>query len=473
MLILFRLFGLLGGVAAIALGGCSRVESEAVSTGAVADVEALAHIENADAEVAALLGRLTAAVEAQPANAERRGALGMAQEVNGFADAALNSYQRAEALAPDDPRWPYYQALLIAHGGHFDAALAHLDRSLALDSEHAPAWLWRGTWLLDAARYEQALAAFARAEALGAGVPAQAGTARALLRGGDAAAARDLLRRLVEVHPHPYLFKLLGQAQHRLGDVRAARSTLAKVERAVPLRWPDARSEAKRRFEASLSARLGEVREQLAAGELRAALATAERLQERHPDHQGLLNTLSEIYRRLGRFDDASAVLQRGVALHPDFYPFHLQLAEHYIREGQNDLAFQHLEHAVALNPAIPWIHAQRGLLLLERNRPAAALQAFAEALRQEPQQPQVHYYVAMTKAAGGRCAEATRSFAEAARLQPSFALAHIGLGRCFAEAGRFDESRVALQRAERIGSHAEETRAAFEFLRHRQAAAG
>lgn len=444
------------------LVGCSEIEPDEPSVPAAVDTE-----------VAALLHRLEADAEAEPANAERRGELGMAQEVHGFSAAALASYQQAEVLAPDDPRWPHYQALLIAHRGDLDQALERLDRSLALDPDHAPAWLWQGTWLLDLARVDEAVAAFAKAEALGAGLPAQAGRAQALLRRGDAAAARDLLQPLADAHGHPYLLKLLGQAQQRLGHVQAARATLADIQHAAPLTWPDARSAAKRRFEASVSAQLAKVREHLATGDLQTALTAAHALRSDNPKHQGLLNTLAEIYRRLERHDDALRVLQAAAAEHPRHYPFHLQLAEHYIGTGEAELALTHLDSALALNATVPWAHAQRGLLFLEQNRLDAALDAFAEALRQDPKQAQVHYYVAMTAAAQQRWPDAINAFAEAARLQPSFALAHIGLARSLTEAGRFEESRAALASAREIGTHADETSAALAFLRRREAAAG
>ena len=461
----------------VCLAGCGREEPSAeeregraprMEERAAGELDAMATTAAADAEVVALLDRMKAAVDAAPGNAERHGELGMAQEVNGFAAAALASYERAEALAPDDPRWPYYQALLVAHGGQLDIALVHLGRSLALAPDHPPAWLWRGTWLLDLAHAEPAAEAFARAQALGAGLPAQAGLAQALLRQGDAAGARALLQPLADAHGHPHLLKLLARAQQRLGDVEAARSALARVRHAEPLVWPDARSVAKRRFEASLNARLAAVRKLLARGELETALSAALRLRERNASHQGLLNTLSEVYRQLGRDDDALSVLRSASAEHPHHYPFHLQLAEHYMRAGADELASSHLDRALALNPALPWAHAQRGLLLLERNRLDAARAAFAEALRQDPQQAQVHYYVAMMAAAGRRWPDAIRSFAEAARLDPSFALAHIGLARSLAEVGRFEESQIALGRAQEVGTHAEEARAALEFLRSR-----
>ena len=236
------------------------------------------------------------------------------------------------------------------------------------------------------------------------------------------------------------------------------------------------RSDAKRRFEASLNAQLAAVRRLLADGELEAALGAARRLRGRnagYATHQGLLNTLSEIYRQLGRDDDAFKVLQSAATEHPHHYPFHLQLAEHHIHARENELAFSHLERALALNPALPWAHAQRGLLLLEQNRLGEARDAFAEALRQDPRQAQVHYYVGMMAAAGRRWPAAIRSFAEAARLEPAFALAHIGLARSLAEIGRFEESRIALGQAQELGTHAEEARAALEFLLRRQAAPG
>ena len=457
--------------AAVVLAGCSGgLQGDAQQSHVDLTSPVEAKIGAADAEVRDLLDRLLAAARDQPADGGRRGELGMAQEVNGFADAALASYAQAASLDPREPRWPYYQALLRAHRGELEAALAHLARSIELDPGHAPAWLWRGTWLLDLDRLEPAATAFDQADSLGAGVPATLGRARVLLRQGRTEAALQVLEPLSVANPHPHVFKLLGEAHARLGQVREARLALAEVEHARPLRWPDAWSEAKKAFEASLGAQLAAARRALAEGRLADALRIAETLLRRHPDHQGLLGTLGETYRRLQRHEDALRTLRHAVEAHPSHYSFHLKLAEHYIRSGAGEDAMRHLERALELNPAVSWAHAQIGLLLLERQRLDDALAAFETALRQDPDQPHAYYYAGMTEASRQRWPQAIRYFNGAVRADPSFTLGHIGLGRSLAAVGRDAEAREALSQAARLGSHPDEVAAALAALGRRRA---
>ena len=72
-----------------------------------------------------------------PDDPEAVGALALAYHADGFADQALATYGRAEAIAPEDPRWPYGAALLLAERGESAAAAGALERVLARDPAHA------------------------------------------------------------------------------------------------------------------------------------------------------------------------------------------------------------------------------------------------------------------------------------------------------------------------------------------------
>ena len=72
----------------------------------------------------------------EPMDGFRRGQLGMAYETNGYPRAALTSYCQAEELDGQEPKWPYYQAFLLAGRGELQRALDALDRSLRLDSRN-------------------------------------------------------------------------------------------------------------------------------------------------------------------------------------------------------------------------------------------------------------------------------------------------------------------------------------------------
>lgn len=421
----------------------------------------------ADARTAGFVTELRTAAERHPNDGEARGALAMAYDVNGFSEAALAVYSQAAALAPSDPRWPYHRAMLLAHRGELEAALGELEQAQQLDPDHAPASMWRGVWLLDLGRLPQAETAFATAERLGVGAPALVGRARVALRRGDAAAAAALLRPLGDALRHSDVASLLAAAARRLGRTEEARAALAAAV-AGPLRWPDARSEEKRGFEASLASRLAAARRLLAEGDAEGALAAAQALRTQYPQRQGLLAVLAEALRRLQRRDEALAVLRDAIVAHPRHVPFHLNMAELLIARGSGEAALTHLNRALAINPRLAWAHAQRGLLLLERDL-ESALAAFETAAVQDPRSPQPRYYAGMAEASRQRWRQAIEHFAAAVDAAPTFTLGHIGLARALAEAGRFEAARDALAAAERLGTHPQETAAAAQWLRRRQ----
>ncbi len=430
----------------------------------------VAALDAADAEITVLLTGLLQSAREAPQDAESRGRLGMAYEVNGFADAALESYRQAGELDSNDPRWPYYQAMLLAHRGDLEPALGHLAASIHIDPGYAPAWLWRGTWLLDLDQLERAAAAFAEAGVLGAELPSTVGRARVLLKQRQAAQAISLLQPLSDKERLPYIYKLLGQAFAQLGQADQARQALAQVDGSGLLVWADARSEQKKSYEGSLSARLAKARDLMQRGQPTEALREIEGLRKHYPDHQGLLSTLSEAYRQTDQQERSLAVLQHGLQVHPDYYAFHLNIADHYIRSGNGDRAFAHLQRVIDLNPAVSWAHAQMGLLLLERDRLEDALAAFRTSLHHDPNDATVYYYAGMAEASRAGWTEAIRLFGGSVEVDPEFTLGHVALGRSLTESGRYDEARAALAAALRIGTYPGEVQAARAALAKREA---
>jgi tetratricopeptide (TPR) repeat protein len=424
----------------------------------------------ADAEVKALIGDLVGKVQAAPTSASLRGRLGMAYEVNSFADAALTSYQQAEAMDAADPTWPYYQALLVAHRGDLAGALDHLGRSMALDPEYFPAWLWQGQWLIDLGGLAEAEQSFEQALTLGAGTPAMVGQARVALAEGDAARALELLLPIAEDKPHPYVFNLVGQAYQQLGQLEDARLALAKVDAPGALTWPDERSQAKQQFEVSLSARVAKARSLIREGRAMTAVSELEELRLRYPDHVGLLTTLSEAYRQSDRPGAALDLLRESIESHPDVNAFRLSLADLYITAGQGDRAYPHLQKAAEINPEIAWVHAQVGLILLDRGDLPVAIEAFEKALELEPEAPAINYYAGESEAAHQQFVEAEEYFTNAIANEPQFTLAYISLGRTQTELGKYDEARAALTRATELATHPDEARSALDALERREA---
>ena len=144
-------------VAALLLGGCSK------SAPGFGDEPIVAGLDANDGDIAEHLGALLQSVRTVPTSAPIRGRLGMAYDINGFHKEAIATYQQAESLDPTDFTWPYLRAHLVAEDGDYGRALDLLARALAVDADYAPAWLWRGAWLLKSDRAREALDAFKHA----------------------------------------------------------------------------------------------------------------------------------------------------------------------------------------------------------------------------------------------------------------------------------------------------------------------
>ena len=172
----------------------------------------------------------------------------MAYEANGFPDEALITYEQAAVLDPQEFRWPYLNAQLKARKGLFQSALDDLERAIKIDSDYAPAWLWRGTWLLDLDRPDEALAAFEHSRKLGADKEADFGHARVLMAQENYADAVALLEPIARDSRHPYIYRTLGYALRALGRTEEARAALALGRSADPLAWKDSRAEEKASF---------------------------------------------------------------------------------------------------------------------------------------------------------------------------------------------------------------------------------
>ena len=122
-------------------------------------------------------------------------ALGVAQDEAGHYPAALESCDRALALAPDLVEAWYNRGVALNHLGRYEAALESYDKALALKPDLVEAWSNRGVALGRLGRYEAALESHDKALALKPDlVKAWSNRGVAYERLGDEARARYCLQ---------------------------------------------------------------------------------------------------------------------------------------------------------------------------------------------------------------------------------------------------------------------------------------
>ena len=447
-------------LASLLLGACSKF-----GTGQ----PVVAGLDSEDRDVAEHLETLVQSARAVPMSGPIRGRLGMAYDINGFREAANATYQQAESLDPTDFRWPYLNAHLFAEDGDYGRALDTLDRALAVDAEYAPAWLWRGTWLLKSDRVREATDAFGRAAEIHDSPYARFGHAQALMALGEYPEAVERLEGVAESFEHPYVQRTYGEALRAVGRLDDARTAMAAGRAAESLVWPDERRD-QRYVHIRGHASYMLAKELSAAGQTSEALAILRRLQAHHPEeHCGrdeefflpcnLMNSVSIAYDRSGRRAESLATVERGLHLNPDFAAFHLTMAN-LLRDGRDlETALNHVERAIDLSPSSGYAHEQRGRLLFGLNRHEDARVAFESALQFEPGKRTTLFYLGLAQVELSDYEDAVGSFRRVIEVEATFALGHVFLARSLAEVGRIDEARRAQELARRYRANPAELR--------------
>ena len=428
-----------------------------------------------DAELRNALQTLHDAALQEANSGERRGQLAMAYDVNDFQQRAILVYEQAAKLAPEEPDWPYFRALLLARAAtDYEAALQSLDAALPLDDGYVPAWLWRGEWLRELKRPQEAQAAYERARDLGAGAPALVGLAHLLLAAGRDDEAVALLEPSNAEQPDPRLDRLLGRAYRAIGREDDARIAMARGKSAPAMQWLDPKLARRIPLIAGYSNRLKHAQNLIQAGRQKDALAIAKALVEERPDDVTAINTLVWSYAALGRFAEARLALRDGLAKFPDETRLHLMLANAHKERGDIGSARRELERVLALAPDNARALEQLGWLLARQGRPEEGIPLLERALEKGAREPkEVLYRLGLLEGEAQRWPEAVARFQEAAQLDAAFTMAHVHLARCLAEAGRLDEARAALDWADRIGTHTEERASARRRLQALERRAG
>src|SRR5262249_56572895 len=94
-------------------------------------------LSGVDPAIAAAVREARADVIAQPHSAAAWGRLGQVYRAHDFVEAANTCFARAEALDPNEPRWPYLQGATIAITDR-ESALPYLERAATTAAVDVP-----------------------------------------------------------------------------------------------------------------------------------------------------------------------------------------------------------------------------------------------------------------------------------------------------------------------------------------------
>jgi len=300
-----------------------------------------------------------------------------------------------------DPSYHYTLANTFRTQGRTSDAIAHYERALEIDPNHAGAHNNLGVALAAQGRIADAISHFQRAVAIRPDYAnAHSNLGMALASQGRIADAVPQLERALALNPSH------GDAHNNLGLALAAQG------------------------------RIGE------------AIVQFEHTLVLNPGHAIAHSNLGSALAGQGRIADGIAHLEHALRLNPGHAEIHAGLGVVLARQGRIAEAIAHYERALALSPGLASAHSNLGVALAEEGKFADAMIHLERALALSPDHPDMHNNLGAALFAQGRIADAIAHYERALNLKPDHADAHCNLGTALAEQGRIADAMNHLERA-------------------------
>jgi tetratricopeptide (TPR) repeat protein len=368
-----------------------------------------------DAHAAMLAADARNPPAARADRASARGELGKLLLAAGYRQPAEACFLHAEALAPDEARWPYYLGHVYYAGGDAAQASTAFQRAQQRRTADVPSLIWLARTHLDLGHPELAAPLFEQARAL------QPRAGAALLGLGQAAIAR---------REYPQAITFLEDAMSvdpRAGEIRFALATA--YQRGG---YPDKADELRRTRGTEKVVLPDPLME-----EVDALLETGVGYEIRGG-------------RALERRDWATAtdLFRKGIALAPDSPALRHKLGTALGMSGDAVGAVRQFEEVVRRWPDYAKGQYSLGVVLASNGRHQEAVVRFTAAARSDPADAQAHLQLAETQRVLSRFTDAVGPYERALALDPRLAPAHFGHAMALVGARRYRDALDGLNRA-------------------------
>ena len=340
------------------------------------------------------------------------GALGNLLLAAEYFDAAEACYLHAQALAPNEMRWPYYLGHIYMTKADSAKAVAAFERVLRMRPSDIPTLVWLGNVHLDQGEPELAEPLFQQALSQQPGlVSALFGLGRAALATHDYSRAVDRFEQALTADPRATIVHYpLALAYRELGDTAKAEAHL-RQRGSVEIGPPDP-----------------------LIVELRSVLKSAVAEEERG------VRALDS-----GDVKTAAAHFRAGVELAPDNPSVRQKLGTALSLMGDSRGALEQFEETVRRSPGFAQAHYSLGVLLAGSGRSQEAIERFSIAVRYEPNYVDARLRLADLLQRSGRPDAALAQYAQIMAIDPRVAEAQFGYAIALVQLRRFDEARRRL----------------------------
>jgi tetratricopeptide (TPR) repeat protein len=347
-----------------------------------------------------------------------------------YYEAATPMYLNAQALMPDEPRWPYYLAHLYKSQGDTAKSMASFMRVLELKPNDVATLVWLGRAYLDQGQAEKAEPLFLRAQTEAPQtVAVLVGLGRTALARRDFARAAMLLEDALSLDPSAAsIHSPLAMAYRGLGDTPRAEAHL-KQWRNTEILVPDPmRQDLDLALESGLSYELRGVRA-LEARDFKTAATYFAQGVDRTPGTTALGRSLrhklgtalylsGDVPGAVKRFEEA-VQFAPATGLDESVAKAHYSLGIIQASEGRGQQAIAHLTAAVKYSPTYVEALLALGDVLRLNGRADASLERYDEVLRINPRSAEARFGRVMALIDLKRYAEARDALNDAVRLHP------------------------------------------------------
>lgn len=439
---------LLLGLAALLLTGCGKDLTARTVELTTVDVS------QADEEVQEKMRSYQKRVAAEPGNASFVGELGILFELHGFSHESLTAYEIAETLAPEEFRWSYYHAILLAARFDLDTAIVKIDEAILKQPDYAPALIQKGKLLLDQSKYAEALEAFLLAAEDSIDPYVYIGQALAHLELDAPDAALSALANTGRLTEHTNVKRLRATAMIRLGRQEEAKRLLDGLPQLPAIRWADPIAEAKGEHAVQhFINKLNDAIQLIRARAYESSLVLLMGMQQERPHNKHVLHFLSSAYEGVGNDEAALQTLEFGMQHHPDFYVYYTTAASLLEKKGEVDKAIQYLDDALEIDPNLHWAYEQKARILMERKEWLAASLLLDQAIGLKEDDADLYTYLGICMGFLDRWPEAANLYKVAISIDDKHVPSYINLARAETFLGNETAALKAMTDAQRYGA--------------------
>jgi tetratricopeptide (TPR) repeat protein len=374
-----------------------------------------------DSAIVTAVKQSQAAVYRSPQSAPAWGRLGMVLLAHDFTAQAMSCLAQAEQLDPREPRWPYFQGIILLKEDP-EAAIAKLQQAVGLFGDRSPAARIRlGEALLAQDRFEEAEHQFRRVlkrepdNAL-----AHLGLGRLAYRRGQLSESVEPLRQsIAKGGPRKTTHALLAEIHQRLGNQPAADEERRVAER-LPEEYPpsDPLYDEVLKLYTGKHANLKRARQRLDLGRTQEAVKLLWQLVQDYPDAADGWLLLGKALVQQRELRDAQRALARAIELAPDDMESQVQMGVALFYSGDSQAA-NYFRRAVQLKPDSAFAHYNLGLCLMRDGDSAGAANSFRKAIGYQPDFTEAYAVLGATLSKQRQWAEALTYLRRAVQLNP------------------------------------------------------